>query len=117
MGRMAGLRGGPEARAVVSCVAGAVTHLVRVRTISHSHLLRTHTARTHQACTLFFAFLFASSHRVASLALVSTTLTLHNMTYRDYFATETEALAFADTLIFGGVIQEQNGWYHVWQIN
>ena len=39
------------------------------------------------------------------------------MTYRTYFPTKSEAFAFADTLICGGVVQEQNGWWHVWQIN
>jgi hypothetical protein len=39
------------------------------------------------------------------------------MTYLTYFPTEEEALAYADTLIFGGIVQEQNGWFHVWQIN
>ena len=39
------------------------------------------------------------------------------MTYRDDFSTEAEALAFVRTLIGGGVIQQQNGWWHVWQTN
>jgi hypothetical protein len=40
-----------------------------------------------------------------------------SLTYRDYFSTEAEARAFVKTLMFGGVIQLQNGWYHVWQQN
>jgi hypothetical protein len=40
-----------------------------------------------------------------------------SLTYRDYFPTEAEARAFVKTLMFGGVIQLQNGWYHVWQQN
>jgi len=39
------------------------------------------------------------------------------LTYRDYFPTLEEAEAFSATLTFGGVIQLQNGWYHVWQCN
>lgn len=39
------------------------------------------------------------------------------LTYLTSFATEIEASNYADTLIYGGVIQKQEGRYHVWQIN
>ena len=39
-------------------------------------------------------------------------------TYLTSFATEIEALNYADTLIHGGVVQKRDdGKYHVWQIN
>lgn len=39
------------------------------------------------------------------------------LTYLTSFSTEIEALNYADTLIYGGVVQKQEGRYHVWQIN
>ncbi len=39
------------------------------------------------------------------------------LTYLTSFPSELEALQYADTLIYGGVVQEQEGKYHVWQIN
>lgn len=40
------------------------------------------------------------------------------LTYLTSFASELEALEYADTLIHGGVVQKkEDGKYHVWQIN
>jgi len=39
------------------------------------------------------------------------------LTYLTSFASEIQALEYADTLIYGGVVQKQEGKYHVWQIN
>lgn len=37
------------------------------------------------------------------------------LTYITSFASENQALEYADTFIYGGVVQEQEGVYHVWQ--
>jgi len=39
------------------------------------------------------------------------------LTYRQAFQTEQEAETFAYELIHGGVIQKQEGLWHVWQLN
>lgn len=39
------------------------------------------------------------------------------MTYRQAFDTEEQAKAFCDSLIHGGIIQQQGQVWHVWQIN
>jgi hypothetical protein len=53
-----------------------------------------------------------------SFSLVETVNTKNTMlTYITSFATEIEASKYADSLIYGGVIQEQEGRYHVWQCN
>lgn len=38
-------------------------------------------------------------------------------TYRAGFKTEQEALEFADSIMGGGVIQQQGEIWHVWQVN
>ncbi len=38
-------------------------------------------------------------------------------TYRQAFKTEQEAHDFALTIIGGGVVQKQEGLWHVWQVN
>jgi TRAP-type mannitol/chloroaromatic compound transport system substrate-binding protein len=44
-------------------------------------------------------------------------MTDKSLSYVNYYATKAEAIACVKTLPFGGVIQLQNGWFHVWQIN
>ena len=39
------------------------------------------------------------------------------MMYLQGFSTEAEAIELANSLINGGIIQQQNGVWHVWQIN
>jgi hypothetical protein len=53
------------------------------------------------------------------LSLVETRNTKNAMlTYLTSFASEIQALEYADTLIYGGVVQKKDdGKYHVWQIN
>ena len=41
----------------------------------------------------------------------------HLMMYRQSFPTEELAKAFCATLIYGGVIQQQDHLWHVWQLN
>jgi hypothetical protein len=38
-------------------------------------------------------------------------------TYIGSFDSEIEACNYTDTLIYGGIVQKQEGKYHVWQIN
>ena len=39
------------------------------------------------------------------------------MTYRQAFETEEEAIDFCDAIINGGIVQFQEGLWHVWQID
>lgn len=39
------------------------------------------------------------------------------MTYRQAFDTEQQAKDFCNSLIHGGIIQQQGSRWHVWQIN
>lgn len=38
-------------------------------------------------------------------------------TYIGSFNTESEADNYVSTLMYGGIVQKQEGKYHVWQIN
>ena len=44
-------------------------------------------------------------------------MTDKSLSYVNYYATKAGAIACVKTQPFGGVIQLQNGWYHVWQQN
>jgi hypothetical protein len=53
---------------------------------------------------------------LSSVETVNTKNTM--LTYLTSFASELDALEYADTLIYGGVVQKKDdGKYHVWQIN
>jgi hypothetical protein len=61
----------------------------------------------------FFNFFLKSPSLCSELLC----MTDKSLSYVNYYATKAEAIACVKTLPFGGVIQLQNGWYHVWQQN